>query len=94
MPGFKEQVSALRERRIEDLDWENIAEEIEDLGKGEKRSIESHLERLIEHLLKLVYPHGMEPRGFLPASFSTSSIDLFSTSSSCRGVIEIGFSCE
>ena len=29
------QADALRERRIEDVDWENVAEEIEDLGKSE-----------------------------------------------------------
>ena len=48
-----EQVRALRGRRLEDIDFENVAEEIEDLGKSEKRSVQSHLETLIEHLLKL-----------------------------------------
>ncbi len=55
---IRDQVRALRERRIEEVDWENVAEEIEDLGKSEKRSIESHLEALIEHLLKLAYTRG------------------------------------
>src|SRR6266851_3426146 len=53
-----EQVRALRGRRLEDIDFENVAEEIEDLGKSEKWSIESHLETLIEHLLKLAYTRG------------------------------------
>jgi Domain of unknown function DUF29 len=56
---IQEQVRALRERRTEAVDWENVAEEIEDLGKSEKRSIESHLETLIEHLLKLAYMRGL-----------------------------------
>jgi len=30
---IQEQVRALRERRVEDLDWPNLAEEIEDLEK-------------------------------------------------------------
>ncbi|MGK7898500.1 MAG: DUF29 domain-containing protein, partial [Xenococcus sp. (in: cyanobacteria)] len=30
-------------------------EEIEDMGKSEKRSLESYLERLVEHILKLKY---------------------------------------
>jgi hypothetical protein len=47
------QVDALREHRIEDVDWENVAEEIEDLGKSEKRALRSQLARLVEHLLKL-----------------------------------------
>jgi hypothetical protein len=53
------QVRALREHRTEEVDWENVAEEIDDLGKSEKWSLESHLETLIEHLLKLAYPQGL-----------------------------------
>ena len=56
---LQDQVRALRERRIEDVDWENVAEEIEDLGKSERRGIESQLSRLAEHLLKLAYIRGM-----------------------------------
>ena len=49
------QVTALREHRVEEIDWANVAEEIEDLGKSEKRSIESRIARVVEHLLKLAY---------------------------------------
>jgi Domain of unknown function DUF29 len=49
------QVRALREHRAEEIDWGNIAEEIEDLGKSEKRSIESHMARIAEHFYKLTY---------------------------------------
>jgi Domain of unknown function DUF29 len=55
---IQHQVQALRERRIEDLDWVNAAEEIEDLGKSERRGIRSQLARLLEHLLKLQYARG------------------------------------
>jgi len=51
----QDQVRALRDHRTEELDWENVAEEIDDLGKSEKWSLESHLDTLIEHLLKLAY---------------------------------------
>jgi hypothetical protein len=50
---IQRQVQALRTRRIEDVDWENVAEEIEDLGKSEKRALRSQLARLVEHLLKI-----------------------------------------
>lgn len=50
-----EQAKALRERKLNDLDYDNLIEEIEDMGKSEKRSLESYLERLIEHILKLQY---------------------------------------
>jgi hypothetical protein len=52
---IREQVRALREHRIEEVDFENVAEEIEDLGKSESRSVESHLETLLAQLLKLSY---------------------------------------
>ena len=49
----QDQVDALRQRRIKDVDWENVAEEIDDLGKSEKRALRSQLARLVEHLLKI-----------------------------------------
>jgi hypothetical protein len=42
----------LRERRWQDLDVERLIEEIEDLGKSERRGIASQLTRLLLHLLK------------------------------------------
>jgi len=36
-----------------DLDWPNIAEEIETVGRSERRAIASHLANIIEHLMKL-----------------------------------------
>ncbi|MBV8361122.1 MAG: DUF29 domain-containing protein [Deltaproteobacteria bacterium] len=56
---IREQVRALREHRVEEVDWENVAEEIEDLGKSERRSVESHLETLLLHALKLSYARGL-----------------------------------
>ena len=49
------QVQALRDREISRLDWENLAEEVEDLGKAERHRLESHLESLLMHLLKWEY---------------------------------------
>jgi hypothetical protein len=56
---LQDQVQALREHRIEDLDWENVAEEIEGLSKSERRGISSHLATVVEHLLKLTYVRGI-----------------------------------
>lgn len=39
------------------VDWENIIEEIEDMGRSQRRAVESLLLRLTEHLLKLKYWH-------------------------------------
>ena len=47
-----EQGALLREGRFVDLDRENLAEEIESLGRSDKREIESRLKILLVHLLK------------------------------------------
>ncbi len=49
---IQEQVRALRERRVEDLDWPNLAEEIEDLEKNERRLLRHQLSLLLGYLLK------------------------------------------
>ena len=42
----------LRAGRFEELDLEHVAEEIEDLGKRDRRSLESQLDRLVLHQIK------------------------------------------
>lgn len=46
------QAELLRGQESGLIDWQNIAEEIEDMGRSEKRQLESRLEILIMHLLK------------------------------------------
>jgi Domain of unknown function DUF29 len=48
-------VEKLKNQDYLNVDWENLIEEIEDLGKSQKRAVESLLLRLTEHLLKLKY---------------------------------------
>ena len=43
------------QRRANELDWDNLAEEIESLGRSERNQIESRLENLILRLLKWKY---------------------------------------
>ena len=50
-----ETVQQLRDRKFDGVDWDNLIEEIEDMGKSQKRALESFLTRLVEHLLKLSY---------------------------------------
>lgn len=45
----------LRERRWHEIDVPNLIEEVEDLGKRERRGIASQLIRLLLHLLKWQY---------------------------------------
>ena len=51
----QEQAALLKAGRISDLDTVNILEEIEAMGRSEKRSLESRLCVLLTHLLKWAY---------------------------------------
>lgn len=44
------------------LDWENLAEEVESLGRSEQRELRSRLSTIIEHLLKLEFSSATDPR--------------------------------
>ena len=44
------------------LDWVNIAEEIESLGRAERRELKSRIGNLTEHLLKLELSSASQPR--------------------------------
>jgi len=50
-------VAKLKARDFEHLDIENLIEELKDLGKSEKRALESNLMVLLIHLLKLKIQH-------------------------------------
>lgn len=42
----------IENRQTEGLDWDNLAEEIRDLGNSLKSAMSSHLENLLIHLIK------------------------------------------
>ena len=45
-------LNQLRNQDYTSVDWQNLIEEIEDMGKGERRSLESNLVIVLLHLLK------------------------------------------
>jgi hypothetical protein len=48
-----------RGERVNDVDWVHVAEEIEDVGLSELHSVESFLDLMLVHLLKLhAWPDG------------------------------------
>lgn len=57
----QEQARLLREGQFGALDIEHLAEEIEDVGKSEKRELRSRMTILLAHLLK--WRHQPERRG-------------------------------
>ena len=52
---LKSTVKLLQEGKLHELDRDNLIEEIDDMGKREKRSIYSNLKILLMHLLKYCY---------------------------------------
>jgi hypothetical protein len=62
----KEQAAELRAmaaRRVNStLDLENLAEEVESLGRSDLNTVRSQVQRIIEHLLKLDHSPASEPR--------------------------------
>lgn len=48
-------VNLLKNRQLEQLDYDNLIEEIESMGKSDKRSVASNLEVILMHLLKWQY---------------------------------------
>jgi hypothetical protein len=50
-----ETVAKLKSRDLDNLDWENLIEEVNDLSRRDKKKLKSLLRLLFEHLLKLRY---------------------------------------
>lgn len=49
------QADAVRRRSANEVDWDNVAEELESLGRGEARELSSRYVVLLTHLLKWAY---------------------------------------
>jgi hypothetical protein len=56
------QAALLRARRFDELDLDNLIEEVEDLSRRERDTVESHAETILEHLLKLAHSPATRPR--------------------------------
>lgn len=52
---LEETAQLLKKGYLDQLDIENLLEEIQSMGRSEKRRVKSLLTRLFEHLLKLTY---------------------------------------
>jgi len=57
------QATLLRAQKWHDLDYDNLAEEVESLGKSQQNALESRLEKLVLHLLKWRYQPDKRVRG-------------------------------
>lgn len=48
-------IQHLKSSNFSEVDWENLIEELEDMGRSEKRAVYSNLKILLLHLLKYRY---------------------------------------
>lgn len=60
----QQQAQLLRNKKVNQIDWDRIAEEIEDMGRSEKRQLASRLEVLIMHLLKWQFQPNLRSRSW------------------------------
>ena len=60
----EQQAAELRQAKGSNLplDWENLAEEIESLGRSDRRELRPQITRILRHLLKLEASPAAEPR--------------------------------
>ncbi|NYZ14207.1 DUF29 domain-containing protein [Azospirillum sp. RWY-5-1] len=74
------------------LDFAHLAEEIEGMGKSDRRSVQSALARVIEHLLKLEFSPAADPCGGWRKSVReqrAAALDALDDSPSLRGRIDL-----
>jgi hypothetical protein len=56
------QAALLRGGRFNELDLDNLTEEVEDLSRRERETVEMHVETIMEHLVKLTLSPAERPR--------------------------------
>lgn len=70
-----EQAAHLRARAANALDWDNLAEEIESMGRSERREIYARLKLICQHLLKWEHQRSERSRSWR-ATIRTQRDDL------------------
>ncbi len=59
------QAELLRQGRVHELDVENLAEEVEDIGRSQRRAVEGELSVILIHLLKYQFQPSRRSRSWL-----------------------------
>ncbi|MEA3638499.1 MAG: DUF29 domain-containing protein [Lamprobacter sp.] len=59
----EQQATLLRAGQFDELDYEHILEELEDMGREQKVALQSLFRQILIHLLKLDYSPAIAPRG-------------------------------
>lgn len=75
----KEQATLLKNGQVNLLDYENLAEELDDMGSNHESALESAIREALLHLLKLKYSSAEYPRNGWLISVSKQRVQLEST---------------
>ena len=62
---LEHQTQLLRQGRLNELDLENLAEEVDDIGRSQRRAVESELSVILIHLLKYQFQPSKRSRSWL-----------------------------
>ncbi|MHB1706434.1 MAG: DUF29 domain-containing protein [Acidithiobacillus sp.] len=83
---IESQAGALRSRQVDSLDWDNLVEEIESMGRSQRNELKSRLRTLLMHLIKWHWqPEKRSPSCQLTIKEQRLSLrDLFEMSPSLR----------
>ena len=84
----------MADRANVDLDFERLAEEIEDVGGSNKKEVKSRLTTILEHMLKIAYSPAYEPLNGWRGTIYTQRRDLLDAleqSPSLRRVVRDDF---
>ncbi|MBD2603475.1 DUF29 domain-containing protein [Scytonema hofmannii FACHB-248] len=73
---IEQTVSSLKSQDYSNVDWENLIEEIEALGRRDRRELESRLTTLFEHALKRNYVNLPQCYGGWEATISRTQQEL------------------
>lgn len=73
---IEQTVNSLKSQDYSNVDWENLIEEIEGLGRRDRRELESRLTTLFEHALKRNYVNLPECYGGWEATISRTQQEL------------------
>lgn len=86
---LRENASLLRTGRLSEADVQNIAEELEDRGRSERRALASHIAVLILHLLKWQFQPSQRSSGWRGSIYNArrSILRLLGDSPSLRGLV-------
>jgi hypothetical protein len=71
-----QQADALHRRAANEIDWDNVAEEIEGVGRSQEQELANRIRTVLEHLLRLEASPAKDPRAGRQITIVRSRADI------------------